>query len=99
MKAVTVAALVFLSGLAARAEMSAITVAASVISVGENTVKVRIDKKEVVVPKSLVSERELKAGDAILVTFRGDQIKYLLPEGAENRQPASENPKKKKKKN
>ena len=81
---------------AAQAEMSAITVAASVVSVGESTVKVRIEKKEVVLPKAMLNDRQPKEGDAILVTFRGDQMKYLLDEKGEIRLPASLSPKKKK---
>lgn len=74
----------------ASAEMSAITVKASVVDFDEKSVTLSIDKKKVVVPRELVRKSEIQKGKKIQVTFRGEQISYLLKHGKQDhRSPAS----------
>lgn len=75
----------------AQAEVSAITVAAKVKSFDEKTVTVIVHRRVVVLPRSSVTARDLKTGDAVLITLRGDQVRYLFEASSEKgRAPASE---------
>lgn len=85
-----VAFAVLLLSLASRAELSKITVAATVVSVAENSVNVRVDGRELTLPRLMVPGRSLKSGEAVLITFRGKQISYLLNSDKLGRMPASE---------
>lgn len=74
----------------ASAEMSAITVPASVVKFDKKTITIRVNEKNVTVPREIAGNRELKKGESILLTFRGRQISHLLSGDKESRSPASE---------
>ncbi len=75
----------------ALAEMTAITVAASVLAHNEKSVTLQIGGRRFTVPRKVVKQRKFSNGEAILVTFQGDELKYLFASfGESNRIPASE---------
>ncbi len=74
----------------ASAEMSAITVNASIVDFDESSVTLIVDKKRITVPRELLRKRELKKGKTLQVTFRGEEIAYLLGvKSPDRRSPAS----------
>lgn len=79
----------------AHGEMRAVTVAAVVKSFSEKTVTVRVQNREITLPRSAVRQKRLSVGLAILLTLHGDQIEYLFKSVASSdsdRKPASEIP-------
>lgn len=82
-----------LSAFAARAEVSKVTVAAAVKSFDDKHVLVQVNKRTVRIPRELVTEKDLKVGSAIFITFRGTQIGYLFDKSGaplDQRSPASQ---------
>jgi hypothetical protein len=79
------------SGQFAKAEMSVMTVAGKVATFNETSVTVIINKKKIRLPRSLIKTEGFKAGDAVLITLRGEEIKFLLsqPDDSALRSPAS----------
>lgn len=78
----------------ARAEMSAVTVAVVVVSYDERSVTVRLQDREIQLPRKLVRQERLTAGSAIFVTLRGEEIRHLFKNVAASesgRRPASVN--------
>jgi hypothetical protein len=83
----------------ARADMTAITVEASVRGFDAKTVTLQVNKKRVVVPRELVLKTQLHNGEAVRVTFQGANIQYLFKApnveakvDSSARKPASEKP-------
>jgi len=71
-------AVVFFVALRTRADMTSITVAASVHAFDAKTVTLQVNKKRVVVPRELVLKADLHTGEAVMVTFNGANISYLF---------------------
>ena len=78
-------------------EMSSVRLNAKVKSFDEKFVTIQLNKRTVRIPRSVVADKELKAGGMVQITFRGEEIDYLFPpdraDGSSERSPASENEK------
>lgn len=80
--------------LTAHAEMSAVKVSVFVKSVDQKSVTIRLDQREITLPRSLIRNDRLRAGSAIVITLHGDEIRYLFKNVAtaeSGRRPASVN--------
>ena len=94
MRCLGIALIVLSFSFLARAEMSAITVPASVAAFDAKSVTLKVNQKKITVPRRMLQKKDLKTGEAVQVTFRGKDISYLLSEGGDERRPASEKNKK-----
>jgi hypothetical protein len=72
--------------------MRNVTIAGKVTAFDEKTVTVIVNKKKFQIPRGFVKARDFKAGDAVLISLRGEDIKYFLApdDSTMARSPASE---------